>query len=118
MKYLLIFFAVAVFSACTESRSIPPDVYSPDKMERILWDMLLADRFAAVILVKDSAKIDVRQETFKVYEKVFSIHKTSQEEFARSFRYYLSRPDLTSVMFDSIYVRAGRGRIETYQRYR
>lgn len=118
MKYVLIFLAVCIFFACAESRRIPPDVYSPDKMEKILWDMLLADRFAAVILVKDSAKINVKQETFKVYEKVFHIHKTSQEEFIRSFRYYLSRPDLTSVMFDSIYVRAGRGRVETYQRYR
>lgn len=118
MKFLFSIFAVLLICACNEASQVPADVYAPEKMERIYWDMLLADRYAAIELVKDSARIDVKKETFKQYAKVFAIHKTDQAEFTRSFQYYLSRPDLTAVMFDSLYARAGRQRAENYQRYR
>lgn len=104
--------------ACSDSESIPSDVYPPAKMEKIFWDMLLADRYSALVLSKDSAQRNLKEETFKTYEKVFSIHRTNKAEFVRSFSYYLSRPDLTSVMFDSLYTRASKQRIESYQKYR
>jgi triphosphoribosyl-dephospho-CoA synthetase len=118
MKPVIRTFLLFIFFSCTDVGKVPADVYSPSKMEQVYWDMLLADRYAAMELVKDSARIDVKLETFKVYEKVFAIHHTTREEFVRSFNYYLSRPDLTSVMFDSIYIRAGRQRAENYKKYR
>lgn len=99
-----------VLSACTDTEKVPSDIIPPQKMENILWDMLLADRYSAQYLLKDSARINVKDETFKLYESVFVVNKTNKTEFVKSYKYYLNRPDLTKTIFDSLSVRANRDR--------
>ena len=82
-------------------------------MENILWDMIRADRFANQFLVHDS--VNRKRKTFEMYENVFHIHHISREEFLKSYKFYLGRPDIAKVMFDSISVRAERRRSEVYQ---
>jgi Domain of unknown function (DUF4296) len=109
-KFFIASFFLFVFSACTDTEKVPPDIIPPKKMENILWDMLLADRYSAQYLIKDSAKINVKAEIFKLYEAVFVVNKTSKTEFVKSYKYYLNRPDLTKTIFDSLSVRANRDR--------
>ncbi len=82
-------------------------------MENILWDMIRADRFANQFLVHDS--VNRKRKTFELYENVFHIHHISRDEFLKSYKFYLGRPDITKVMFDSISVRAERRRSDVYR---
>ena len=84
-------------------------------MEKVLWDMIQADRFSVQFLAKDSAKINVKEETFKLYEQIFRIHQTNREEFTKSFKYYMDRPELNQALYDSMNVRGSKLREDMYK---
>jgi len=102
--------------ACSEKDKIPSDVIGKEEMEKILWDMMLADQYSANYLVKDSARVNVKMETLKLYEEVFRLHKVSRDAFRKSFQFYQGRPDITRTMFDSLLAKGNRARIENYTR--
>ncbi len=87
---LLIFLA-----GCSSKDKVPSGILSQDKMERVLWDMIQADEYAALYLAKDSAIIDKKMETLKLYQQVFQLHQVSRDEFRESYQFYLGRPDLS-----------------------
>jgi hypothetical protein len=103
-------------AGCSEKDKIPSDVIGKEEMEKILWDMMLADQYSANYLVKDSARVNVKMETLKLYEEVFRLHKVSREEFRKSFQFYQGRPDITRTMFDSLLTKGNRARMENYTR--
>ncbi|MDO6429685.1 DUF4296 domain-containing protein [Flavitalea sp. BT771] len=103
-------------AACSEKDKIPSGVIGKEEMEKILWDMMLADQYSANYLVKDSARVNVKMETLKLYEEVFRLHKVSRDEFRKSFQFYQERPDITRTMFDSLLAKGNRARIENYTR--
>jgi hypothetical protein len=108
---LLFIFAVG----CSSKDKIPSGIIPQDKMEKILWDMIQADQYAALYLVKDSARVNVKMETLKLYQQVFQLNKVSRDEFRESFQFYLGRPDLTRTVFDSLLTRANRQRADSYR---
>ncbi|MBC7850885.1 MAG: DUF4296 domain-containing protein [Chitinophagaceae bacterium] len=114
MKLIVVMLLICLVTACTDSKKVPKDILARPKMEKVMWDMLLADRFSSNFILKDSATKDVKLETFKLYEQVFQIHGISKEEFLKSYKYYLNRPDLSKIMFDSLAVRSGRVRNEIF----
>ena len=103
------------FIACTNNDKIPEGIIGKEKMEGILWDMILADRYSSQFLLKDSARRDVKEETLVLYEQVFQVNKVTKEEFIKSYKYYLSRPDITKVIFDTLATRANRRRDAVYK---
>jgi hypothetical protein len=113
--YLLCILLVMGIS-CKDSTKIPSDIIPKDKMENLMWDMMLADRYSAQFLLKDSATKDVKLETMKLYEQVFQLHKISHDKFVKSYKYYLNRPDLSKVMFDSLSARGSRNRDQIYKK--
>lgn len=106
---LLIFFIVG----CTNTNKIPEDILPKAKMEVVLWDVIQAERFSVLYLLKDSSQKNVQLEKFRLYDQVFSVHKISKDDFIKSYKYYLSRPDIAKIMFDSIAVKAERERNES-----
>ena len=84
-------------------------------MEAVLWDIIQAERYSTLFLARDSAARNVQIEKFKLYGQVFDIHKVSKEDFIKSYKFYLSRPDIGKVIFDSIAVKADRQREERYK---
>lgn len=101
-------------AGCTNQYKIPSDIIPKDKMQQVLWDMILADRYATVFLSRDSAK-NIKEETFTLYEQVFNIHKITRKDFVKSMKYYLERPDISQVMLDSLATKANRRRDEIYK---
>jgi hypothetical protein len=85
-------------------------------MEEVMWDMAQADQYATLYIAKDSAKIDRKTETIRLYEAVFRLHQVTREEFTRSYHYYLNHPEKNQAMFDSIVVRGTQARTEMYDR--
>ena len=113
------FFAIGLIitflsAGCSNQYKVPPDIISKAKMEKVLWDMILADRYATNILSTDSSK-NIKEETFTLYQQVFDIHKITKQEFVKSMKYYLGRPDISQVMLDSLATKANRRREEMYK---
>jgi hypothetical protein len=99
--------------SCTDKDKIPAGVLPKDKMQKVLWDVIQAERFRETF-IKDSSK-DLKAETFKLYAQVFEIHKVTKDEFAKSYKFYMSRPDIARDMFDSLATQANRRREEMYK---
>ncbi|WP_315817577.1 DUF4296 domain-containing protein [Paraflavitalea speifideaquila] len=106
---------VILFVACTNKNKIPKDVVPQEQMEKVMWDMIQADRFSSQFLERDSAaRKNIKIETLQLYERVFQIHKITKDEFVHSFEFYLSRPDINRVLFDTLAARANRRRADVY----
>lgn len=99
--------------SCTDKDKIPAGVLPQEKMEKVLWDMIQAERYRETF-VRDSAK-DLKKETFTLYAQVFEIHDISKDEFIKSYKFYMSRPDIARTMFDSLATRANRRRDDLYR---
>jgi len=115
MRQFVLFLSLLFVLSCSDQNSVPKDIIAKDKMGKILWDLVQADQYSTQYLVKDSAKINVKQETMKLYEEVFRIHHITKDEFQKSFAFYLAHPDITKVMFDSISANANRQRMQVYR---
>lgn len=103
-----------VFAACTNKDKVPSDVLSQEEMGKVMWDMIQADRFSLQYLTRDTGK-DIKTENFKLYEQVFQVHKITRDEFVHSYKFYLSRPDLHKVIFDTLSARGERKRVDIYK---
>ena len=108
--------AILLVVGCSDKDKVPSGIIPRDEMEKILWDMVEADQYSSLYLWKDSARINVKTETQKLYQEVFQLHQISREEFRKSFQYYQEHPDLTRTVFDSLLARGNRLRAESYSR--
>jgi hypothetical protein len=99
-----------VIPGCHSRDKVPSEFIQKPQMEFILWDLIQADQFYQGYLAKDSAFLNPELETRKHYAQVLQLHKVSKDLFVRSYRYYLSRPDMTKSIFDSLSVWASRQR--------
>ncbi|WP_205514234.1 DUF4296 domain-containing protein [Longitalea arenae] len=99
--------------SCTNKDKVPAGVLPRDKMQQVLWDMIQAERYRETF-IRDSA-LDLKSETFKLYAQVFEVHNVSKDEFLRSYKFYMSRPDIARDMFDSLATQANRRREELYK---
>jgi hypothetical protein len=112
---LSIFLMFGLLVACMNKDKIPSDVLQRDEMEKVMWDMIQADRFSSQFMERDSnLQKNIKIENLKQYERVFQIHKITKEEFVRSFKFYLSHPEINQVLFDTMAARANRRRNDVY----
>jgi hypothetical protein len=87
--------------SCTDKDKIPKGVLGKEKMQKVLMDMIQAERFRDGFIVYDSSK-DQKTETFKLYAQVFALNKISKDEFIKSYKFYMGRPDIAREIFDSL----------------
>lgn len=78
-----------------------------DKMGEVMTDLVIAEEFAHGKAMKDSS-LNEKDETIRLYTQVLELHKTSRQEFMKSFDYYLSKPEIARAMFDSLSNQARR----------
>jgi hypothetical protein len=93
--------------SCTDKDKIPKGVLGKEKMQKVLMDMIQAERFRDGFIVYDSSK-DQKTETFKLYAQVFELNKISKDEFIKSYKFYMSRPDIAREIFDSLSSQAAK----------
>lgn len=110
---------IVALAGCTNNAEVPPGIIRRPKMEKIMWDMLQADRFAATFIQSRADTLDRnRKETIELYDKVFSYNGITRADFLKSYQFYLGRPDILKDMFDSLSVQAERKRADIYRRPR
>ena len=115
MSRLLLLILVMGFSLACGKNERPKDLIPELKMERVIWDLVQADEFITNFVLKDSAKVNVNAERYKLYEQVLTLHKISKDQFQTSYDYYASRPGESKVLFDSLAARASRRMQEAYK---
>ncbi len=115
MRMFLCFMLSCFIAGCANKDSIPSGIISKNEMQKILWDIIQADQFSKQFLLKDSAKINVGNETMKLYSEVFQIHHITKDEFEKSYKFYISRPDIFKVVLDSLSAQGNRSRHEMYE---
>jgi hypothetical protein len=116
MRWITGWLIILILAGCVNNTKIPPGIIEKPRMEKILWDMVQADRFVAnYIMTKEEDSATKKLEAAEMYEQVFRLNKISRDEFLKSYKFYLGRPDITKVMFDSISARADRQRSEIYK---
>ena len=107
IRVFLILFSVILFYSCKSEVEIPKGIFSSEKMEAVMLDLIKADEIVNQQSYSDSAAgIKAKREI--LYQKVFQIHKVTRQEFKNSFTFYQNHPDLLKVVLDSMYERAKR----------
>jgi hypothetical protein len=103
--------AVILFFSCNQKTEIPDSILAPDRMEKLLMDMLRAEEF-----LNQRQSDSVITDSFnriKLYQSVLTLHKTTKEDFKNSFTFYEAHPNLLKTVLDSMYSEAARADSQT-----
>lgn len=99
MRRLTIFFIIVTAYSCQPS--VPENVLAPQKMQAVMWDMMQADELAAYYSISDSSFRGLKMHA-DYYQKIFSIHNISKQQFVESLRYYENNPVKLKRVLDSL----------------
>jgi len=111
--FYLIFFLVFIVG-CKNDDEIPQGIISQNEMHKLMWDLMRADAYVTDFIMKDSSR-NQKNESAVLYEKIFTIHSTTQETFKKSLAFYQTRPDLMKPISDSL--RSEEKKVQEYQNY-
>jgi hypothetical protein len=89
-----------IFVSCSGS-DVPKDVMPPEKMQAVLYDVILADELADFSSIQDSTYRELEKRTV-LYDSIFQIHNITKQAFHKSFKFYQQRPDLLRTILDSL----------------
>jgi hypothetical protein len=98
--FLFILLLSSLFFSCSKKMR-KPDVLPEKKMREVMCDMMRADQYVADFLSKDSTR-NKKDESVKLYDEIFYIHKITRGQFKSSLDYYSSQPDLFRAIIDSL----------------
>ena len=101
MKRLFLAMLVALAASCSSKQEIPKDVLKQPQMQAVLWDMLRADEFVTNYVKNDSLH-KMKDESIRLYEDIFRLHKTNRKQFVRSIMFYNGHPELLKPVLDSL----------------
>ena len=91
---------VIILVSCSQRIKVPDNVLSPEKMEKVMFDLMQADEFLNLKRSDSVARDSFSQ--VNLYQSVFALHETNKEEFKRSLRFYEEHPKLMKTVLDSI----------------
>src|SRR5687768_11811613 len=86
--------------SCTKKTQVPKNMLPPNKMEKLLLDLMKADELIIRKSVDSTSSDSFSREVG--YAAVFKQCKTSKEEFRKSVCYDESDPDLLRIVLDSM----------------
>jgi Domain of unknown function (DUF4296) len=101
MREMLLVLCVFGIVACSETKKPPANVLAPEKFQKVLTDVMLADALSTERSIRDTS-LKIKNTNAAYFLKIFEIHGTTKNEFMRSYNFYLSRPDLFRVISDSV----------------
>ncbi len=107
MRPVLVILVTIFLVCCKGKNDLPDGIMKPEKMQKVFWDYLRADVYTTDFISKDSTK-NMILENLKLQEKIFALHKTTREEFYKSYTYYSNHKELMTKMLDSMIVKHQR----------
>lgn len=111
---LLLFtsFIICAAVACSDKNKIPRSLLQPEKIIPVMWDLTRAETFWETRRYRDSTL--TQDSLYKLYARVFTLHKVSKDHFYKSFTWYQQHPDVNKVLMDSLNNMAQRQRQNQY----
>jgi hypothetical protein len=93
---------MSLFIWACRGGDVPKGVFSQEKMEAVLYDIIRADEYADQSGLTDSA---FRRPAMRMalYDSVFHLHSIDKKDYEKSMKFYESRPDLLKVILDSLH---------------
>jgi hypothetical protein len=88
-------------AGCSTKNNLPNGVLPPAKMQLVLLDIMEADALNNERAMKDTS-LRVQAENAAYYQAIFQLHQITREEFTKSYRFYVKRPDLLKPIADSL----------------
>lgn len=107
MKRFLPYLFTLIFVACSSPDQTPSGIISAEEMKPMMWDVMRAQNLAQQMARKDSTLND-SIETIRLTQKVFDIYKVSNEQFKKSYDWYVKHPAVLKEIFDSLYFQKQR----------
>jgi len=86
---------------CSDKADLPEGILQPQKMQEVFWDYIRADVYANEFIRNDSSRNAIT-ENLRMQDKVFRLHKTTREQFYKSYTYYSNHRDLMNAVLDSM----------------
>ena len=102
MRIIIPIVLLCLVSNCRREDKIPAGIFSREKMEAVMWDMMQADQFLTDFVFNRDTSLDRLEGYTSYYQQILDVHKISKEEFKRSFIYYRDRPALMKEVLDSL----------------
>jgi hypothetical protein len=98
MRKFLALGLLCLFLISCKSKGVPKELIQPDKMEKILIDIHIADSYISTMTKPDSAK-RVSAAYYKGIYKKFNVDSVS---YTRSMDYYYKHPDMLTDIYDNV----------------
>jgi hypothetical protein len=98
--FLLICLTSFVLAACS-GEELPKGVLHKEKMENVMWDMMLADELSSIYTERGAQLTDSLTNT-GFYAQVLKLHGIDKKTFRESLRFYEQRPDLFQEVLDAL----------------
>ncbi|MCY7421900.1 MAG: DUF4296 domain-containing protein [Chitinophagaceae bacterium] len=112
MKYCIPCFLLLAVACSTNE--VPKNIIPPKEMKTLVFDLMKADNYVNNYVLKDTS-LKSKDQHIKMYEQVFSIHKTTKKDFYNSLTYYQQHPRVNKALFDSTLAFANRQREVMYK---
>ncbi len=96
-KFLSLIF-ISFSLICCKSKEIPEQIIPPKQMEKILYDIHIADAYITTIGDADSAK----KISSAFYKGIYKKFKTDSVQYNKSMDYYYNHPALLTDMYEKI----------------
>ena len=98
----LVLLILLIFLNCSGKNEIPADILSKEKMQEVIWDMIRADEFVTIFILKNDSAINRLAESSQLYDQVFFIHDITKVRFQKSLAFYRNHPDQLKIIIDSL----------------
>ncbi len=105
-RNLILIFVLFLFS-CGSKDTPPKDLIQPKEMQTVLWDVIRA-QYVASEMAKSDSTINTEAQTKILSDKALAIHQLSEEEFNKSYQWYVEHPKILQTIFDSLQVQKQR----------
>lgn len=110
MKIGIIILLGFLFFSCS-SGSVPRGILPPEKMEKVVYDLMQIDEYLNTFVIKDSS-VNIKEKRSIFYDQVFNLNNTSRKDFYSSYKYYQQHPDKQKILFDSLLAKGNRSKNE------
>jgi hypothetical protein len=91
---------IILLNACGDEKPyIPNKILKQEEMQYVLTDILQAE---AYVMERRIPQDSARKVVQKLYAEIFARHKTTQEQFYESFKFYSGHPKLLDESFQPI----------------
>ena len=98
MRILIIYisFFILLFSCSKKNKQL-----SLNTMKIVMWELLNAEELMKIKAINDSTFL-VQKNRPIYYQKIFSLHQISQNDFDKNYQYFQNHPSEMKILLDSI----------------